>query len=103
MDFREVLNQIMQKLDDAYGLFLMGYDGIAIEKSLRSCSLNLDMLAAEYTNFLRVIDNSLASNNAGNLDELINVTDNVVILLKLITNEYFLFMVMNKDANFGRA
>jgi predicted regulator of Ras-like GTPase activity (Roadblock/LC7/MglB family) len=103
MDFRQLLDQMMQKFDDAEGIFLMGYDGIAVEKAVKDASSNLDMLAAEYTNLLRITKNALRDIEGGNLEEIMNITDTMIILIKCITHEYFLFMVLHHDANFGRA
>ena len=103
MDFRELLEQIIGKFDDAYGIFLMGYDGIAVEKAIKDDSPNLDMLAAEYTNLLRITVNALRDIEGGNMEEIMNATDNMIILIKCITREYFLLMVLHRDANFGRA
>ena len=103
MDFRQLLEQILQKFDDAYGIFLMGYDGISVEKAVKDVSSNLDMLAAEYTNLLRITHNALRDIEGGDLEEIMNITDNMIILIKCITHEYFLFIVLHRDANFGRA
>ncbi len=103
MNFKELLDEIMCKFDDGLGLFLMGYDGIAVEKSIKDSATNLEILAAEYTNLLRISQNSLKDIQGGNLDEIINITDELVILLKIIATDYFLFMVLKSGANFGRA
>lgn len=103
MDFTEILAQIMERTKEAYGVLLMGSDGIAIEKIIRNDLANLDILAAEYTNILKTTGDSLKEIETGGIKEIINITDNLIIILLSLTNDYFLFMVLPADSNFGRA
>lgn len=103
MDFREILEQIMERTKEAYCVLLMGSDGIAIEKIIGNELSNLDILAAEYTNILKVTSDSLKEIETGRIKEIINITDNTIILLHSLTNDYFLFMALPGDSNFGRA
>jgi predicted regulator of Ras-like GTPase activity (Roadblock/LC7/MglB family) len=103
MDFKEILSQILEKFEDAFGILLMGSDGIAIEKVVKNEYVNLDIMAAEYANYLKATDNTLKEAEAGEINEIINITDKLIILLYTLTKEYFLFMVLPAGSNFGRA
>ena len=82
---------------------LVGTDGLSIEKVIRKETLNIELLVAEFTTILRNTAQTAAEVKASGLDELILVTERVVVLLKAITTEYFLMIILGEGANIGRA
>jgi predicted regulator of Ras-like GTPase activity (Roadblock/LC7/MglB family) len=91
------------RMDDAECILLMGTDGLPIEKVVKSESLNIELLIAEFTTILRNTAQTATEVNAGALEEFILLTDRVIVLLKAITQEYFLMMILKGNANIGRA
>lgn len=81
----------------------MGMDGISIEKRLPDASVNIESLAAEYTSALRSSSSTAQDIGLGPLEEMVVTTDNHVVAIRMITPEYFLFILLRKDANLGRA
>ena len=101
--FAVTLKEIANRMDDVECILLMGTDGLAIEKVVKSESLNIELLIAEFTTILRNTAQTAAEVNAGDLEEFILLTDRLIVMLKAITQEYFLVMILTGDGNIGRA
>ncbi len=101
--FAITLKEIADRMDDVDCILLMGTDGLPIEKVVKSESLNVDLLTAEFTTILRNTSQTSAEVDAGALEEFILITDRLIILLKAITQEYFLMMILTEGGNIGRA
>jgi predicted regulator of Ras-like GTPase activity (Roadblock/LC7/MglB family) len=101
--FAVTLKDIANKLDDLECIMLVGTDGLPIEKVVRKETLNVELLVAEFTTILRNTAQTATEVEAGALDELILLTERVVVLLKAITTEYFLMIILSEGANIGRA
>jgi predicted regulator of Ras-like GTPase activity (Roadblock/LC7/MglB family) len=101
--FAVTLKDIANKLDDLECIMLVGTDGLPIEKVVRKETLNVELLVAEFTTILRNTAQTAAEVEAGPLDEMILLTQRVVVLLKAITTEYFLMIILSEGANIGRA
>jgi predicted regulator of Ras-like GTPase activity (Roadblock/LC7/MglB family) len=101
--FQLILKEMANRLDDAECILLMGTDGLPIEKVVKSESLNIELLIAEFTTILRNTAQTASEVNAGELEEFILLTDRVIVVLKAITQEYFLMMILKGNANIGRA
>ena len=81
----------------------MGMDGISIEKRLTDSSINIESLAAEYTSSLRTLSSTANDAGLGSLEEFVVSTDRRIVAIRMITPEYFLFTLLRKDTNLGRA
>jgi predicted regulator of Ras-like GTPase activity (Roadblock/LC7/MglB family) len=101
--FAETLESVMEKVEGALGAVIMGMDGIAIEKRFLDEAANLESLAAEYTSLLHSSCTSAPEMGLGTLEEFITTTSNRLIVIHMITPEYFLLVILSKTGNLGRA
>ena len=101
--FLETLKDIVTRVEDVEGILLMGIDGLPIEKFVRNESLNVEALSAEFTAVLRGTSQAAHELEVGNIDEIIIVSDKMILLTKSITSEYFLMLILPEGANLGRA
>lgn len=101
--FAEILESVMEKVEGALGAVIMGMDGIAIEKRFLDEAANLESLAAEYTSLLHTSYSSAPEMGLGTLEEFITTTNNRLVVVHMITPEYFLLVLLAKDGNLGRA
>jgi predicted regulator of Ras-like GTPase activity (Roadblock/LC7/MglB family) len=101
--FADFLDGLMQKVDGALGAAVMGMDGISIEKRLTDPSINIESLAAEYTSSVRTLSSTAQEAGLGALEEFVVSTDHRTVAIRMITPEYYLFALLRKDANLGRA
>jgi predicted regulator of Ras-like GTPase activity (Roadblock/LC7/MglB family) len=101
--FVETLKDIADRLEEVDGVLLMGMDGLPIEKVIRNDSLNIEALTAEFTTVIKLTNLTTAEVDAGRLDEVIILSDKMILLTKSITSEYFLLMILSHGGNLGRA
>lgn len=102
--FREVLQNILDRTEGCKGLLIMGFDGIAVEKVWREDSAdgNYDIAVAEYTSLVRSAKQKNNDTGLGSLREMTVTTENELFVLRLVSDEYFLAMILSEDGNFGR-
>ncbi|PYV45578.1 MAG: GTPase [Acidobacteria bacterium] len=101
--FNQLLESITNKVEGTLGAIVMGMDGISIEKRLPAGDTNIEAMAAEYTSLLKASSTAAQEIGQGPLEELIVSTDSSLITIRMITPEYFLLLLLNKDGNLGRA
>ena len=101
--FLETLKDIADRFQNLYCILLMGMDGMPVEKVVRNEEFNVEALTAEFTTVLKVTGSSAAEVNAGTVDEILVMSDKMILLTKSITPEYFLLFVLPPDGNMGRA
>lgn len=102
--FREVLHQAMTNTDGCLGVLIMGTDGIAVEKVWQAAAVdaNLDIAIAEYTSLLRNAKRINGDLGLGRLREMTVSSDNRIFLLRFVSEDYFLAMILSAEGNFGR-
>ena len=102
--FREKLQEIVERTEGALGAFIMGMDGIAVEKLLlpEGQEVNLDVAAAEFTSLLRSSQRTGNDIGFGNLRELVLVYHDLSLLIRLFNPEYFVMLALRPDGNLGR-
>ncbi len=93
----------MTKVEGALGAIIMGMDGIALEKTALEDASTLEALAAEHTSLLRFTVASIPEMAAGPLEEFIVCTASRIIVIKMLTPEYFMLVLLARDGNLGRA
>ena len=101
--FSEILQAIVDETGGGIGAVLMGYDGIAIDQYfLPEEQIDLQMIAVEYSNILKEIKKTAAILNVGEMEEVSIKTERLIIVIRIITVEYFVALTLKKDGNFGK-
>lgn len=100
--FREVLEQIAQRVEGTLAVSLLDLDGIAVD-SINPGGIPLEPIAAELTASFKSIRVTNTSVDTGNVEQLAVTTDRYLIFLFAITSEYYVLMVMSPAGNIGRA
>jgi predicted regulator of Ras-like GTPase activity (Roadblock/LC7/MglB family) len=81
----------------------MGYDGIAIDQYFAPDEeLDLQMVVVEYSNVLKEIRKTADILSLGDMEEISIRTDRFIIVIRILNDEYFVAMVINRDGNFGK-
>lgn len=101
--FAQTLKDIVSRLSDVDCIFLMAMDGLPVEKVIRNASLSVDMITAEFTSILRTAMQTSREIGAGDLEELVVLSGQLLLVLRTITPEYYLMAVLPSDGNLGRA
>jgi predicted regulator of Ras-like GTPase activity (Roadblock/LC7/MglB family) len=105
MSFINTLTQIVDSIEGSAGAIILGIDGILIERYARDLdpSLDLDLVATEFTTLLRRSMHMAADTELGELREMVLAADRLTFLFRPITPEYFLVLALNPGGNIGRA
>ena len=102
--FKEPLQAIIERTDGSIGAFIMGTDGIAVEKVLTDDAreANLDVAAAEFTSLVRNAQRTGGDTGLGPLRELVVGLESATVLIRLFSRDYFVVLAMKPDGNIGR-
>jgi predicted regulator of Ras-like GTPase activity (Roadblock/LC7/MglB family) len=101
--FSEILQRIVEETGGGIGAVLMGYDGIAIDQYFAPDEeLDLHMVVVEYSNVLKEIRKTADILSLGDMEEISIRTDRFIIVIRILNDEYFVAMVINRDGNFGK-
>ena len=105
MDFLDSLANIANRIEGCAAVVILGIDGIPIERHVHDIdpSLDLDMIATEFTTLLRRSIHTASDTDLGDLREMVVATDKMTFLLRPITSEYFFLLALNPGGNVGRA
>lgn len=103
MVFTEVLRDISSRIDGSIGFVVMGMDGIPIERLIADGQQNFDLLATESTTLLRTTRLAAEELKAGPLREVSFRTEQLLVLVVAITEEYVLLGALSKGSNYGKA
>lgn len=102
--FSEILKKIVEQTGGGVGAVLMGYDGIAIDQYFSPDEeIDLQMLVVEYSNVLKEIRKTAEILSLGEMEEISIRTDRLILVIRMLNEEYFVALVINRDGNFGKA
>ncbi|HQU83275.1 MAG TPA: hypothetical protein PKY59_09135 [Pyrinomonadaceae bacterium] len=103
--FREVLHNVLNRTEGCLGVLIMGIDGIAVESVWKDGAKqgNLEVALAEFTALMRNADRTKTDSHLGGLREMSIAGDRAIFILRSVTKNYFLAMILLPDGNFGRA
>lgn len=104
MDFRQLMHRLVKETPGALACTLMGFDGIPIDTfDCGEAKLDVQALLTEISslaNFARGLRDNHAT---GNLGRLSLETEGVSAVVRPLTEEYFMAMVLAPDGLPGRA
>lgn len=102
--FKNLLETIMERTEGSLGALIMGLDGISVEKVLgeAGAEANLDVAAAEFTSLVRSAQRAGNDTGLGNLKELMVSLDQAVVVMRLLSRDYFVVLALSPEGNVGR-
>jgi predicted regulator of Ras-like GTPase activity (Roadblock/LC7/MglB family) len=102
--FKEPLDAILQRTDGSIGALIMGRDGIAVERALdkEAREANLDVAAAEFTSLVRSAQRTAGDTGLGSLREIVIGLDKATVVMRMLSEEYFLVLALSPEGNIGR-
>ena len=103
MPFRESLKSIVEQVDGSIGAVIMGYDGIAIDEFIRANeTMDVQLLAVEYATLLKEIKRTVDVLKTGAMEEVSISTGEIKIVIRAISDEFFIVLLLESDGNFGK-
>jgi predicted regulator of Ras-like GTPase activity (Roadblock/LC7/MglB family) len=103
MTLSENLQGMLKELEEAGGIAIVGMDGIIVEEKKRDPQMDLQMLGAEFSGLFKSAGKLSESVEFGEVSELMTSADRSIVILRRVTVEYFLILVMRPDGNLGKA
>jgi predicted regulator of Ras-like GTPase activity (Roadblock/LC7/MglB family) len=81
----------------------MGYDGIAIDQYVEEeISLDLNLIAIEYSNVVKEIKNAAEVLETGKVQEVSIKTEHYYVIIYALTDEYFVALTIARTGNYGQ-
>lgn len=102
--FKKMLETILEHTGGSLGALIMGTDGIAVEKVLGEAGkeANLDVAAAEFTSLVRNAQRAGNDTGLGNLNELVVSLGDAILIMRLLSRDYFVVLAISPEGNLGR-
>jgi predicted regulator of Ras-like GTPase activity (Roadblock/LC7/MglB family) len=103
--FRESLQRMVDRLAGGVAGVLMGFDGISVESYTKDGEENLDIQTVGMELAHAIVQMRKATENleVGPLRELTLKAGNLVVMIHLLNEEYFIACALKPEANFGKA
>ena len=104
--FRESITKLVEKLDGGVAAILMGFDGISVDSFAKTgydgALPDIQTLAMEFAHLIAQARRTLQSLDAGALEEFTLRTDTFMLVVRVLTQEYFLACAVLPNGNLGR-
>lgn len=104
MSFLTHLESVVNSVDGAIACSVMGFDGIAVETHQKGGneSLELQNTWVEFANILTQAKSATETLKTGKVQELSINTENLISVLRMVNNDYFLVLALKPTGNYGK-
>jgi len=103
---RENIKRLVERLDGGVAAVLMGFDGITVDSFAHSGHADvlpdIQTMAMEFAHLIAQARRTLQSLDAGALEEFTLRTDTFMLVVRVLTQEYFLACAVLPNGNLGR-
>lgn len=101
--FKQLLENLLDNVDGAVVGLVGGLDGLLVDHVSRQDGYSHEQMAADCTQLLKSAMQTAASLPAGSLQELSLSTRELRLVLRLLSESYFVALLLSESANLGRA
>ena len=102
MSFADILQEVVNGTEGALGALIVGLDGIPVEEYSVSHDMDLQSMTVEYSSLLKEIEKGSQAAQMGTTKEVTVITDNAMIMLRRLNDEYFFVLIIKPEGNFGK-
>ena len=106
MSLKESLDSVVAGLDGVVKCSLMGTDGIEIatvgDGDAANAAYDPETLLVELTSIVKNVAGVGTVTGAGELSELLFTTDELCVIARILTQDYFVVLLMESDASIGK-
>lgn len=103
--FREHLQHVVDNVPGALAGVLMGYDGIAVDSyagAQAASGADIQTVGMEFSFVLSQIKKAAEALEVGTPNEVVIRAQNLTILTRTVSNEYFLAIALRPEGNSGK-
>ncbi len=103
MDFDEVVTNIVESAEGALAAVIIQNDGVPLaEYKKPETSVDISSMSVEYTVVISEIKKASEALEAGAMEEITVRSDELVYIVRIINDEFFLAMILGPDGNTGK-
>ncbi len=102
MSFSDVLKDVVNGTEGALGALVVGLDGIPVDEYSVNKEMDLQSMTVEYSALLKEIEKGSQASQLGSTKEVTVVAEKALIMLRRLTEEYFLVLIIKPEGNFGK-
>lgn len=104
MDFREILKDLVKRVDGGRAAVLMGYDGIAIDEYKKEgTDIDIQLMGIEYSGIIKEMKRTSEVLEGGDVAEVSVITGKGMVVIRAVSDEYFIMTNLDIDGNLGKA
>ncbi|MBU1241137.1 roadblock/LC7 domain-containing protein [Myxococcota bacterium] len=100
--FREHLKKLVDNVDGAKAALLMEFDGIEVDHYQKESS-NIQTLGTEFSQLMTHARRTAQILDVGGLEEMMVKTDDLILVFRIVNEDYFLTVALDSTGNFGKA
>ena len=101
--FTEHLRKLVEDVDGGIGSLIMGLDGIAVDSYVReSASADITTIGMEFSFILTQVRKAGEILEIGGIEEFTIKAERLTLVVRMLTDEYFLALMLDADGNFGK-
>ena len=101
--FKNILRDVVENTDGALASILMGYDGITVESySGSKTTVDMETVCSEYSQVLNQVKQAATMLDFGSTQEVAVQTENMVTVMRLLNDEYFVALAIKPTGNIGK-
>ena len=103
MDYKAVLEQVVQSVEGSIGIGLVGLDGLVIEQVSVKSDFDINEVGVEYSGMLKSAQKSSLEYGLGATLEVLITTEKAIMIMMSVADQYFVSLALSVDGNLGRA
>ena len=101
MDFKKILEEMLENVEGSIGASLVGMDGIVIDQVSHN-AFDINAVGAEYSSIIKNAMKASSNFGLGNTAEILITTDKASMIMMLVGKNYFVALALSLDGNLGR-
>ena len=103
MSFETELRSVLTNVEGTQAVALMGFDGIVVaETKMEKAQVPYQEVGVELSRVLKEASKVSVGNGVGDLQEMIIDSQKNRFVLRVLTPEYFVLLMLSRDANVGK-
>jgi predicted regulator of Ras-like GTPase activity (Roadblock/LC7/MglB family) len=103
MFFDEMVQKAVEETQGAVAALIMGSDGITLAHYVKpEAELEMEVLGVEYASILGEVRKVSGILESGEVREVTVSTDKYVVIVRAVTQEYFLALALEPSGNIGK-